>query len=691
MHEMPRSVRECVRRRGVLVLITLLSAGVGFSVSAADFYASPTGTTSTAAGTGTITNPWALQTALAHPAAVHPGDTIWLRGGTYVGRYNSYLSGTTSQPIIVRQYSGERARIDGGPGPLVATLMIYGQNSWYWGFEVFSSSTTRRSTQDGSGPSDLNRGAGVFTAQDAGHPGLKLINLIIHDASEGMSLWEGATDMEIRGNIIYNCGWDGATDRGHGHGIYTQNRTGTKRISDNIIFNQYGEGINIYGSASAYLDNIQVTGNTLFDNGEPSIYGYQRNLLFGGEGSRAADNGNVLNNYTLYRANGPTTGVDFGYSAGISNFVIRDNVFVSMTTNSTTFGGTITNLAMTGNGFYRNVTGVSESTYTLNTYYHATKPTGTFVYVRPNGYEVGRANITIFNWDRNASVAVDVSGVLTVGSSYEVRNAQDFFGPPVLSGVYPGGSLTLPMTGLTVAAPIGAAAPAPTGPDFNVFVVLTPSALPPPQPAASFSFGPAAPQTNVAVTFADTSTGGPTTWQWSFGDGGTSTLRNPTHTYAVAGAYTVMLTATNAGGSSQTTQSVTVTAPPVPTAATRFYTVTPCRVIDTRMPDGPTGGPVLAANGTRVFSVAGSCGIPLNATAVSTNVTVVNPKAAGQLRVYPGNTGVPPTSAINFLPGQTRANNSMVVLSTDGTGTISVRNDAPATVGLAVDINGYFR
>jgi len=57
-----------------------------------------------------------------------------------------------------------------------------------------------------------------------------------------MSLWEGATDMEVHGNLIYNCGWDGATDRGHGHGILRTNRTGTKRIPDNIIFNQYGEG-----------------------------------------------------------------------------------------------------------------------------------------------------------------------------------------------------------------------------------------------------------------------------------------------------------------------------------------------------------------------------------------------------------------------------------------------------------------
>ena len=95
----------------------LLLVGVEFSVSAADFYVSPTGTTSTAQGTGTITNPWALQTGLSQPAVVHPGDTIWLRGGTYTGNFTSYLTGTASQPIIVKQYPGERAKLDGNVNP----------------------------------------------------------------------------------------------------------------------------------------------------------------------------------------------------------------------------------------------------------------------------------------------------------------------------------------------------------------------------------------------------------------------------------------------------------------------------------------------------------------------------------------------------------------------------------------------
>jgi PKD repeat protein len=53
--------------------------------------------------------------------------------------------------------------------------------------------------------------------------------------------------------------------------------------------------------------------------------------------------------------------------------------------------------------------------------------------------------------------------------------------------------------------------------------------------------GPATSNLFFPVQFNDLSTGGPTTWQWLFGDGLTSTLQNPTHTYAALGTYTVTL------------------------------------------------------------------------------------------------------------------------------------------------------
>ena len=81
----------------------------------------------------------------------------------------------------------------------------------------------------------------------------------------------------------------------------------------------------------------------------------------------------------------------------------------------------------------------------------------------------------------------------------------------------------------------------------------------PEPPVASFTYEPAMPVTGSAVMFTDTSTNGPTEWAWDFGDGGSSTEQNPSYTFASAGTFSVMLTATNAGGSSNTSMDVTVT------------------------------------------------------------------------------------------------------------------------------------
>ena len=56
------------------------------------------------------------------------------------------------------------------------------------------------------------------------------------------------------------------------------------------------------------------------------------------------------------------------------------------------------------------------------------------------------------------------------------------------------------------------------------------------------------------VYFKDRSSGSPTAWNWDFGDGTSSTLQNPKHTYSAAGSYTIKLTVTNAAGSTSVTK-----------------------------------------------------------------------------------------------------------------------------------------
>ena len=84
----------------------------------------------------------------------------------------------------------------------------------------------------------------------------------------------------------------------------------------------------------------------------------------------------------------------------------------------------------------------------------------------------------------------------------------------------------------------------------------------PAKPVAHFIGNKTSGSTPLGVAFSDLSTNTPTSWLWDFGDGSTSTTRNPTHTYMDAGVYGVTLTATNAGGSSVSTDGDYITALP---------------------------------------------------------------------------------------------------------------------------------
>jgi uncharacterized protein (DUF1800 family) len=128
-------------------------------------------------------------------------------------------------------------------------------------------------------------------------------------------------------------------------------------------------------------------------------------------------------------------------------------------------------------------------------------------------------------------------------------------------------------------------------------------------------------------------------------------------------------------------------AAPAHAGATELYTVTPCRIVDTRATAGPLGGPDLLAGGARSFALAGRCGISTAAEAVAANVTVV-PLAAGNLTVAPAGTPRPGTSTINFRSGQTRANNAVLTLS--ATGGVTVYSASQGNTSLIIDVVGYF-
>ncbi len=526
------------------------------------FFVSPQGS---AQGDGSMQNPWDLQTALCSgraytmagngwpqcsrngTAKVLPGDTIWLRGGTYgkggATLFQSRLQGTADKPIIVKQYPGERATINGGISEALLSEPIenYARHVWYWGFEITNTSLQRVVPLNNN---DTQIVGGRPGGLELFGEGAKAINLIIHDVGHPcIGFWQNVGNGgEINGVIMWGCGFDdtGTVYTLAGSGIYAQNTEGTRLIKDVISFREFTTGFKIYGGAT---NGFRVEGNVLFNN-------HQLNLEVIPNGGHNTERLVVTNNYTYRPRQDGRTGVEIGrravlpgpeylYDEGV-DAVVTNNYFVVgdfdpwpdphgeypgpglwfddfsnvTVTNNTFVGGNLAQWAKlpntTGNWnnnayfpiravndpdrpfFYlapprstsspsqhyfnewKNICNCDQNSTLTNGY-----PTQNLVVVRPNQYEQGRANIIVYNWQNLASVNVDLTNSgLRVGETFEVRDAQNFFGPPVYTGRYVGGAISLPTNLTTVVPYIGDLNPfepyqlAHTPAEFNAYVLI---------------------------------------------------------------------------------------------------------------------------------------------------------------------------------------------------------------------------
>jgi hypothetical protein len=127
----------------------------------------------------------------------------------------------------------------------------------------------------------------------------------------------------------------------------------------------------------------------------------------------------------------------------------------------------------------------------------------------------------------------------------------------------------------------------------------------------------------------------------------------------------------------------------------QFYSLTPCRIVDTRISGETVGayGPILQSGVERTFPVQGNCGVPTGAKAVTVNVTAVAPTNQGRLTTYPSGIATPGVSTINFPPGTTAiANGAIVPVSTQARDfavmPFVVNN---GQVHLVLDVTGYFQ
>jgi hypothetical protein len=469
------------------------------TAEAADYYVSPTGSST---GNGSLTRPWNLQTALNRPSTVVPGDTIYLRGGTYKGSFVSKLAGTSTKPITVKSYPNEWAIIDIASLTDVASraLRISGAWSVFRDLEVTNSATGRQYSVSGA------RVPGVHNI-DVLAPNVKLINLVIHDATHcGIGLQEKAVNAEVYGCLIYNNGTSKLE-----HGIYAGGVSpNVKKIADNIIFNNAGNGLTVHSSSQTLMEGYLVEGNTVLNNG--LLHSERRNWNLG-VGTNRFERVSVVNNFS-YRSS-PALDLQMEYGSVNKDIEIRGNYFAggilrvtssspaAMTNNQFVGSSSVLTFDMAqsasasfrtwnSNGYFaREDSGrpfkVVKSSYSFeewkkatgldaNSFYASGRPRTVDVFMRPNLYEAGRANLIVYNWPMQDFVDVNVKSVLSPGARYQVINAQDPFSEPVLSGVYNGEPLRLPLKGLSVASTADPKHPRPpsaTSPEFGAFVLVS--------------------------------------------------------------------------------------------------------------------------------------------------------------------------------------------------------------------------
>ena len=538
--------------------------------------------------------------AMAHPSAVRPGDTIWVLGGSYRGAFTSELRGASGAPIIVRAYPGQRPILECDAYPASTyVLEVHGGYTWFWGLELISTRQQRGGERAG--------GINVLG------PNIKFINNIIHDTG-GLGIWNGSDNTEMYGNVIFDNGYEGG-DRGHGHSLYLQNQNGTKRIVDNIYFNSFSHGIHIYGSENAWLDNFHIEGNFGFNNGILSGSGITSNILIGG--GKPARNYNILDNVTYFTpgAYGNGRSAMLGYNgAACDNYRVQGNTFSG---SPTALIMNCTNVTMTGNTILGLTSGFSQSSYPSNTYLTSHSSGATKVYIRPNQFESGRAHVAVLNWAGLGSVPVNLSGILNVGDTFEVMDAQDYLGLPVYSGVYAGGSINLTTLNTTVYRSFGnvPVPPVHTPSEFNAFVVRRTSGTPAaatraPVVSAGSNQTITLPGTvvlNGAVTDAGYPVGTMTTaWARLSGPGNVifanDQAAQTTASFSTFGTYVLSLTANNGTLSSTATTTITVNqaaAAPVTNSSTSPPASNPTGALDQTLRINAGGSGFTEASGLR--------------------------------------------------------------------------------------------
>lgn len=371
---------------------------------------------------GTAESPWDIHSALGGRQKIAPGTVVLLAGGSYRHPDRSWespgftvdLAGEPERPIHIRPVPGERVTLDGK-----VQVWHNSRHVWLWDLELTVSETAKWNRQVTSGGAAVDGSAKLPQGglNILGGVGCKFIHLVVHDMHSGVGLWRPAVDAEMHGCLIYGIGSIGP-DRYHGPGIYTQNESGTKEITDNILFGNYSTTIQAYGSSNAEVSGFNIEGNIAF---APVKEGARQRILIGGgrpsRRIRAASN-------LLYEVP-----LEIGYTAPSNE-------------DASVVGNRIVGADLVIKEFRQ-----LEQRDNLVLGPHDKRPDRpSDVILRPSRHTPGRANLAIFNWSRGDAVSVDLAPVLAPGQRFRIVNVLDYYGKPVCEGVFEGKPVSVPIS-----------------------------------------------------------------------------------------------------------------------------------------------------------------------------------------------------------------------------------------------------
>ncbi|AKB71732.1 hypothetical protein MSMAC_1842 [Methanosarcina mazei C16] len=358
----------------------------------------------------------------------------------------------------------------------------------------------------------------------------EIYNSILSGSGYGVGAWSGSAFINIHNNYIENCR----------HCITGNTNERCTLIRDITISDNEIVGASITGSnpidAHAITLNYVVTRNKI--KVQSGFYAFldgsfqsefSENEVYGGNGA-VVRRGNVYGGTHIIKDNyveGSSSYTYRAYGGGTGDTLIIENNSQKGGRYGVYFSSeqpeSFKNIIIKGNRF---------SNLIYNGAYHKFLINGVNLDISDNTFEnIGREGVYIDgNSFTNGPVKIQNNVLINVypsnpGSEITVRNIQN----PLITGNQ--------ISGTQIAK----------------------------VPVAAFSAPPNSGCTPLTVKFTDKTTNSPTAWNWNFGDGTTdSKLQNPTHIYSIAGNYTVVLTASNAAGSSTVTGTVSVTSPQGP-------------------------------------------------------------------------------------------------------------------------------